>query len=178
MSACSILDRITMINTPPPNDLAGGLIVKHQNQRVPHSGAPPSENHHHHHSHQHHNNHHSSHHQQQPLNNQTLPHTSIMNGTTSVDRGGGTGLPNNSALGAVPNGVQEVNGELISASCMLERDYYGCYCLKFIVKNGTHITEDKVLEDFGAYGDVVDVRGPGLFSGLRGNHVYVRFIDR
>ena len=62
--------------------------------------------------------------------------------------------------------------------CSLERDYYGCYCLKFIVKNGTHTTEDKVVEDFGAFGDVVDVRGPGLFSGLRGNHVYVRFIDR
>ena len=62
--------------------------------------------------------------------------------------------------------------------CALERDYYGCYCLKFIVKNGTHITEDKVMEDFGKYGEVVDVRGPGLFSGLRGNHVYVRFIDR
>ena len=104
-----------------------------------------------------------------------------MNGTTSVDRGGGTILsPNtmNSALGAVQNGVQETNGELITATCLLERDYYGCYCLKFIVKNGTHITEEKVLEDFGAYGDVVDVRGPGLFSGLRGNHVYVRFIDR
>ena len=176
MSACSILDRITMINTPPPNDLAGGLIVKHQNPRIPHTGAPPSENIHHHQSQQHHNSHHSSHHQQS-LNNQTLPHTSIMNGTTSVDRGGGTGLPNNSGA-LVPNGAQEVNGELISASCLLERDYYGCYCLKFIVKNGTHITEDKVLEDFGAYGDVVDVRGPGLFSGLRGNHVYVRFIDR
>merc|ERR1719414_1140779 len=64
------------------------------------------------------------------------------------------------------------------APCTLERDYYGCYCLKFIVKNGTHITEDKVMEDFGNYGEVVDVRGPGLFSGLRGNHVYVRFIDK
>merc|ERR1719410_3397762 len=62
--------------------------------------------------------------------------------------------------------------------CALERDYYGCYCLKFIVKNGTHITEDKVMEDFGTYGEVVDVRGPGLFSGLRGNHVYVRFIEK
>ncbi|TRY74404.1 hypothetical protein TCAL_16862 [Tigriopus californicus] len=60
----------------------------------------------------------------------------------------------------------------------LERDYYGCYCLKFIVKNGTHITEEKVMEDFGHFGDVVDVRGPGLFSGLRGNHVYVRYIDK
>ena len=46
------------------------------------------------------------------------------------------------------------------------------------MKNGTHITEEKVVEDFGTYGDVVDVRGPGLFSGLRGNHVYVRFIER
>ena len=70
------------------------------------------------------------------------------------------------------------SGSAEETPCSLERDYYGCYCLKFIVKNGTHITEDKVVEDFGAYGDVVDVRGPGLFSGLRGNHVYVRFIDR
>ena len=61
---------------------------------------------------------------------------------------------------------------------VLEKDYYGCYCLKFIVKNGSHITEDKVVEDFGHFGEVVDVRGPGLFSGLRGNHVYVRFIDK
>ena len=62
--------------------------------------------------------------------------------------------------------------------CALERDYYGCYCIKFIVKNGSHITEDKVMEDFGNYGEVVEVRGPGLFSGLCSNHVYVRFIDR
>jgi len=61
---------------------------------------------------------------------------------------------------------------------VLEKDYYGCYCLKFIVKNGSHITEEKVVEDFGHFGEVVDVRGPGLFSGLRGNHVYVRFIDK
>ena len=66
--------------------------------------------------------------------------------------------------------------ELVPSS--LEKDYYGCYCLKFIVKNGTHITEDKVLEDFGQFGEVVDIRGPGLFSGLRGNHVYVRFIEK
>jgi len=72
-----------------------------------------------------------------------------------------------------PPGPQEAD-----PPCALERDYYGCYCLKFIVKNGSHITEDKVMEDFGNYGEVVDVRGPGLFSGLRGNHVYVRFIDR
>ena len=104
-----------------------------------------------------------------------------MNGTTSVDRGGGTVLSSNTisgGVGTVPNGAQEANSEIVNASCLLERDYYGCYCLKFIVKNGTHITEDKVLEDFGVYGEVVDVRGPGLFSGLRGNHVYVRFIDR
>ena len=75
-----------------------------------------------------------------------------------------------------PNACLPVEG--LEAPCALERDYYGCYCLKFIVKNGTHITEDKVMEDFGTYGEVVDVRGPGLFSGLRGNHVYVRFIDK
>jgi len=69
-------------------------------------------------------------------------------------------------------------GSIMYSQAQLERDYYGCYCLKFIVKNGTHITEEKVLADFGEFGEVVDVRGPGLFSGLRGNHVYVRFIDR
>ena len=78
-----------------------------------------------------------------------------------------------------PQPSQAVAGQQeLDQPCALERDYYGCYCLKFIVKNGTHITEDKVMEDFGNYGEVVDVRGPGLFSGLRGNHVYVRFIDR
>ena len=76
-----------------------------------------------------------------------------------------------------PPGVNNKEaGELVPSS--LEKDYYGCYCLKFIVKNGTHITEDKVLEDFGQFGEVVDIRGPGLFSGLRGNHVYVRFIEK
>ena len=70
------------------------------------------------------------------------------------------------------------SGSNKESMCSLENDYYGCYCLKFIVKNGTYITEEKVKEDFGAYGDVVDVRGPGLFSGLWGNHVYVRFIER
>jgi len=78
--------------------------------------------------------------------------------------------------GLPPNACLPVEG--LETPCALERDYYGCYCLKFIVKNGTHITEDKVMEDFGTYGEVVDVRGPGLFSGLRGNHVYVRFIDK
>ena len=62
--------------------------------------------------------------------------------------------------GLPPNACLPVEG--LEAPCALERDYYGCYCLKFIVKNGTHITEDKVMEDFGTYGEVVDVRGPGL----------------
>jgi hypothetical protein len=73
--------------------------------------------------------------------------------------------------------IQGLDKEDLTPSS-LEKDYYGCYCLKFIVKNGTHITEEKVLEDFGQFGEVVDVRGPGLFSGLRGNHVYVRFIEK
>ena len=78
--------------------------------------------------------------------------------------------------GHMTNGGPPAGVEVPPSS--LEKDYYGCYCLKFIVKNGTHITEDKVLEDFGQFGEVVDVRGPGLFSGLRGNHVYVRFIEK
>ena len=95
--------------------------------------------------------------------------------------GGGTApAPGSSTSGGGGANIEESagNSAAVSAASTLEKDYYGCYCLKFIVKNGTHITEEKVIEDFGAYGDVVDVRGPGLFSGLRGNHVYVRFIER
>ena len=83
----------------------------------------------------------------------------------------------NNIGGAGGNMANDKSSEEVPPSS-LEKDYYGCYCLKFIVKNGTHITEEKVLEDFGQFGEVVDVRGPGLFSGLRGNHVYVRFIEK
>ena len=93
----------------------------------------------------------------------------------------GVGQPQQNGLAPMspPGNNKEAaaaSAELVPGS--LEKDYYGCYCLKFIVKNGTHITEDKVLEDFGQFGEVVDIRGPGLFSGLRGNHVYVRFIEK
>jgi RNA recognition motif. (a.k.a. RRM, RBD, or RNP domain) len=84
----------------------------------------------------------------------------------------------NTSMPTQPTAPSTANGDLLESPPNLERDYYGCYCLKFIVKNGSHITEEKVLEDFGHFGEVVDVRGPGLFSGLRGNHVYVRFIDK
>ena len=80
--------------------------------------------------------------------------------------------------GPPPQLMQQLPQQPQVQQAVLEKDYYGCYCLKFIVKNGSHITEDKVVEDFGHFGEVVDVRGPGLFSGLRGNHVYVRFIDK
>jgi len=36
------------------------------------------------------------------------------------------------------------SGSNKESMCSLEKDYYGCYCLKFIVKNGTYITEEKV----------------------------------
>ena len=60
--------------------------------------------------------------------------------------------------------------------CALERDYYGCYCLKFYNKTG-EVTEQQVLEDFGMYGEVVDVRGPGLFD-VTGDDVYVRYKEK
>ena len=133
------------------------------------------------------------------LNNHTLPQMPpTLNGNPpggNIPGGGGTpnGLMSANGLHVTPMSPSQqqqqqpqhllaiadkdhTNGELPPSS--LEKDYYGCYCLKFIVKNGTHITEDKVLEDFGQFGEVVDVRGPGLFSGLRGNHVYVRFIEK
>jgi len=87
-------------------------------------------------------------------------------------------LHTNGASGSSAVVPMTIPASEVEALTNLEKDYYGCYCLKFIVKNGTHITEEKVVEDFGVYGEVVDVRGPGLFSGLRGNHVYVRFIDK
>jgi hypothetical protein len=68
----------------------------------------------------------------------------------------------NNIGGAGGNMANDKSSEEVPPSS-LEKDYYGCYCLKFIVKNGTHITEEKVLEDFGQFGEVVDVRGPGLF---------------
>ena len=145
MSACSIIERIAMINPD------SGSAAAAQKQQQPRFDLSPK-----------------------------------MNGT-SVDRGGGTcadsvmvngGDGGEMAAALAAAAVAAAAAAAQNNTQPLERDYYGCYCLKFIVKNGTHTTEDKVLEDFGAFGDVVDVRGPGLFSGLRGNHVYVRFIDR
>jgi uncharacterized beta-barrel protein YwiB (DUF1934 family) len=57
-----------------------------------------------------------------------------------------------------------------------EKDYFGCYCLKFYNKSGD-ITEEKVLKDFGQFGEVVDVRGPGLFD-VTGDDVYVRYKEK
>ena len=57
-----------------------------------------------------------------------------------------------------------------------EKDYFGCYCLKFYNKSGD-VTEDKVMRDFGQFGDVVDVRGPGLFD-VTGDDVYVRYKEK
>ena len=54
-----------------------------------------------------------------------------------------------------------------------EKDYFGCFCLKFYNKTG-EITYEKVLEDFSQYGEVVDIRGPGLFD-VTGDDVYVRY---
>ena len=57
------------------------------------------------------------------------------------------------ASGNMANDKQASSEEVTPSS--LEKDYYGCYCLKFIVKNGTHITEEKVLEDFGQFGKLI-----------------------
>ena len=37
-----------------------------------------------------------------------------------------------------------------------EKDYFGCFCLKFYNKTG-EMTSENVLEDFNQYGEVVDV---------------------
>jgi len=58
----------------------------------------------------------------------------------------------------------------------VEKDYFGTYCMKFYNTKGTpnYATEKQVREDFGQYGEVVDVRGPGLFD-VAGDDVYVRY---
>jgi len=60
-----------------------------------------------------------------------------------------------------------------------ERDYTSCYCLKFYNTLGSpnHATEEQVRNDFGKYGHIVDLRGPGLFE-TKGNDVYVRFREK
>ena len=199
MSGCPIFERVTMINTsppsvpefvgkrlpgqqpgasgippggpgPPPSGQAqsmNGIIMPVPPPGVPPptSGATPNGVHP------------LSPSQQQQL---TVHNSAVVNSLQQDTSGGNknSDLFNNEALvaaTAIAAAAQQQAGQQQQQQpSSLERDYYGCYCLKFIVKNGTHTTEEKVLDDFGKYGEVVDIRGPGLFSGLRGNHVYVR----
>jgi len=57
-----------------------------------------------------------------------------------------------------------------------EKDYYDTYCMKFYNTQGSpsYRTEGEIRQEFGQYGEVVDVRGPGLFE-TGGDDVYVRF---
>jgi len=60
-----------------------------------------------------------------------------------------------------------------------EKDYFGTYCMKFYNTQGTHnyASEMEVRDEFGRYGEVVDIRGPGLFD-VVGNDVYVRYWEK
>ena len=60
-----------------------------------------------------------------------------------------------------------------------ERDYFGTYCMKFYNTQGTstYATEAQVMREFERYGQVVDIRGPGLFE-TPGNDVYVRYWEK
>merc|ERR1719158_785667 len=60
-----------------------------------------------------------------------------------------------------------------------EKDYFGTYCMKFYNTQGTatYASEEKVRRDFGRYGEIVDIRGPGLFH-TSGNDVYVRYWEK
>ena len=57
-----------------------------------------------------------------------------------------------------------------------EKDYFGTYCMKFYNTKGTpkYASEREVRDEFGRYGEVVDIRGPGLFD-VPGDDVYVRY---
>jgi len=70
-----------------------------------------------------------------------------------------------------------VNMRFILPRC--DKDYFGTYCMKFYNTHGTptHASEVQVRRDFGRYGEVVDVRGPGLFE-TSGNDVYVRYWEK
>ena len=60
-----------------------------------------------------------------------------------------------------------------------DKDYFGSYCMKFYNSQGTsaYASEEQVRQDFGRYGEVIDIRGPGLFETL-GNDVYVRYWEK
>jgi len=60
-----------------------------------------------------------------------------------------------------------------------DKDYFGTYCMKFYNTQGTpnYASEIEVREDFGRYGEVVDIRGPGLYD-VPGDDVYVRYWEK
>jgi len=60
-----------------------------------------------------------------------------------------------------------------------ETDYTGYYCLRFdnIGTERFRATEEDVRGDFEKFGEVVDVRGAGLFD-VRNTEVYVRFREK
>jgi len=61
----------------------------------------------------------------------------------------------------------------------LERDFYGCYCLKFRIKHGASVTEQQIFRDFTAFGDVLDVWGAGfVYKDRLDSEVHVRFSRR
>eukprot|EP00092_Neocalanus_flemingeri_P020880 GFUD01022621.1.p1 GENE.GFUD01022621.1~~GFUD01022621.1.p1 ORF type:complete len:497 (+),score=148.31 GFUD01022621.1:56-1546(+) len=76
-----------------------------------------------------------------------------------------------------------------NAKAPLERDFYGCYCLKFRIKHGSSVTEDQIFRDFGTHGEVLDVWGAGFvykeagecpvkYSDMLDSEVNVRFSNR
>ena len=60
-----------------------------------------------------------------------------------------------------------------------ETDYTGYYCLRFdnIGTERYRATEEDVRGDFEKFGEVVDVRGAGLFD-VKNTEVYVRFREK
>ena len=52
-------------------------------------------------------------------------------------------------------------------------------CMKFYNTKGApnYATETQVKDDFGRYGEVVDIKGPGLFD-VPGDDVYVRYWEK
>ena len=59
----------------------------------------------------------------------------------------------------------------------LEKDFYGCYCLKFRIKHGSSITEEQIFTDFGAFGEVIDVWGAG-FIYKESKNIPTKYTDR
>jgi RNA recognition motif-containing protein len=71
----------------------------------------------------------------------------------------------------LPHGQTGKSNGLVKFNRNVEKDIFGYFCLSFLNEDGD-ISEKKVRNDFGKFGEVVSVRGA---LGKQKGHVFVRF---